>query len=127
MKEEMTWKVQPKTFTDEVGQEKTIVGIECKLTSPIVFNLEEFKGHNLFLEFKTSTGASHGGRIIYTKDFEVKMVSGGVPEQTAKAQVKGIIKNICFGTSAEMYASASVLAGMYGYTLLPIGEQGENV
>lgn len=123
----MTWKVESKTFTDEVGQSKTIVGIECKSVSPIVFDLNEFKEHTLFLEFRTSTGGSHGGRNIYTRDFELKMIAGGVAEQTAKAQVKGLIKNICFGTVAEMYASAGVLAGMYGYTLLPIEEQVEGV
>lgn len=123
----MTWKVESKTFTDEVGQSKTIVGIECKLVSPIVFDLNEFKEYTLFLEFRTSIGGTHGGRNIYTRDFELKMIAGGVAEQTAKAQVKGLIKNICFGTVAEMYASAGVLASMYGYALLPIEEQGEEV
>lgn len=123
----MTWKVQSKTFTDEVGQEKTITGIECKRVTPTIYDLNEYKEHTLFLEFRTSTGGSHGGRNIYTRDFELKMIASGVPEQTAKAQVKNIIKNIEFGTVAEMYASAGVLASMYGYTLLPIEEQGESV
>jgi hypothetical protein len=123
----MTWKVTPKTFTDEVGQSKTIVGIECKLVNPIIFDLNEFKEHSLCLAFRTSTGGIHGERNVYTKDFELKMVGSGATEQVAKAQVKGLIKNICFGTPAEMYASATVLAGMYGYALLPIEEQVEAV
>jgi len=119
----MTWKVVEKTFTDEVGQERTISGIECKLVSPIIFNLTEFKEHSLHLSFRTSTGSSYGERNVYTKDFELKMISGGASEQMAKAQVKGLIKNMCFGNVNEMYASAGVLASMYGYTLLPIEQQ----
>lgn len=121
----MIWKTTPKTFTDEVGQERTIVGILARLVSPIDFNLEEFKELSIYLAFQTDKGNLHGERNVYTKDFELKLIAQGMPDAQAKAQVKSIIKNVCFGTVAEMYQSGAILANMYGYSILSLENQTE--
>lgn len=111
------WNIVPKTFTDEVGQQRTIVGIKCGIVSPIQFDKNEYKEHQLYLAFVQDTGALHGEKNVNTADFVKKMTDSGVPEPQAKAQVKAILKDLCFGTVQEMEQKAAILAGLYGYAL----------
>jgi hypothetical protein len=117
-----TWNVVPKTFTDEVGQFRTIVGIQCKLISNIVFDRNEYKPFDLWLAFVQDTGALYGERNVNTSTFEQKMIDGGMPEVQAKGTVKAIMKDLCFGTVVEMEAKAAILAGLYGYQLATASE-----
>lgn len=113
-----TWAVTPKTFTDEVGQERTIVGIKCGNTGRIEFNRTEYKDLDLYLAFVQDDGILYGARNVNTATFVQKMVDGGMPEAQAKGTIKAIMRDLCFGTVAEMESKASILAGLYGYTLV---------
>ena len=112
-----TWNVVPKTFTDEVGQARTITGIQARTVSNIEFNKEEFKEHTLYICFVQDTGLFYGERNVSTTTFVEKMVAGGATEEVANATIKAIMKDLCFGTVAQMEAKASILAGLYGYEL----------
>jgi hypothetical protein len=46
-----TWEVTPKTFTDEIGTTRTIVGIQCNSVSAVEYNKNEFKVRDLWIAF----------------------------------------------------------------------------
>lgn len=112
-----TWNVTPKTFTDEIGQLRTITGIQCKLVSPIQFDRNENKEHTLYIAFVQETGVLYGERNTTSETFIQKMVQDGSSVADATASVKEILKTLCFGTISEMEASAGILTGLYGYSL----------
>ena len=112
-----TWNVTPKTFTDEIGQTRTITGIQCKLVSPIDFDRNEYKEHTLFIAFVQESGLLYGERNTTSETFIQKMVQDGSTLPNATASVKQILKNLSFGTLEEMESSAEILANLYGYNL----------
>lgn len=114
-----TWNVVPKTFIDEVGQSRIIVGIQCKLISNIIFDRNEYKPFELWLAFVQDTGALYGEKNVPTETFVKKMTDVGMPEAQAQGTVKAIIKDLCFGTKSQMEDKATILAGLYGYQLAP--------
>lgn len=111
------WNVVPKTFTDEVGQSRTIVGITCRLSAPTEFNREEFKEKQLWIAFVQDNGALYGERNVSTSTFVQKMIDEGATELQAKTQVKNILMKLDYGTLAQIEANAAILAGLYGYQL----------
>jgi hypothetical protein len=112
-----TWNVTPKTFTDEIGQSRTITGIQCSIVSPIQFDRNEDKEHTLYIAFVQETGIIYGERNATSTTFIQKMVDDGMSVKDATASVKSILKSLSFGTLEEMEASAGILAGLYGYSL----------
>lgn len=113
-----TWDVVPKSFVDEVGEEKTIVGIQCNIVSMVEFNRNEYKERELYIAFVTDNGSLHNPRYISSMSFVKKMVLEGVPEEIAQFQVKSILKGLDYGNLAEIEQNAAVLASMYGYQLV---------
>jgi len=113
-----TWDVVPKTFTDEVGEEKTIVGIQCNIVSTVEINRTEFKSRDLWIAFVQDNGSLHNARYISSNTFVSKMIAQGASEAYAQATVKAILKGLDYGTIAEIEANAAILAGLYGYTLI---------
>ena len=121
-----TFKTNEKTFTDEIGVERTVVGIRAKIVSNIDCNLSDSTfSRTFYIEFVLATGTIFGQRNAGTGEFITKMVDSGMTESSAKNAVENICKNLEYGTKQQKYGAAQQLAGSYGYTLKPIEEQQE--
>lgn len=119
-----TFKTNEKTFTDEIGAERTVTGIRARMVSNIDCNLSDSTFNRVFyIEFVLSTGTVFGQRNASTEEFVVKMVALGLSESAARNAVENICKNLEYGTIQQKYGAAQQLAGSYGYTLKPIEEQ----
>lgn len=113
-----TWEVVPKSFTDEVGTERTIVGIQCSAVSAVEYSREEFKVRDLWIAFVQDSGLLYNARYFSSNQFVDKLVASGDTEDVAKAKVKSILKGLDYGTLQEIEENAEILAEMYGYTLV---------
>lgn len=119
-----TFKTNEKTFTDEVGVERTVTGIRARIIGNIDCNLSDSTFNRVFyIEFVLATGTIFGQRNASTEEFVVKMVALGLTESAAKNAVENICKNLEYGTIQQKYGAAQQLAGSYGYTLKPLNEQ----
>ncbi len=122
--QEFTFKTNEKTFTDEIGTERTVVGIRARIVSNIDCNLSDSTfSRTFYIEFVLSTGTTYGQRNANTDEFVAKMVALGMTESSARNSVQMICKNLEYGTILQKYSAAQQLAGSYGYTLKPLDEQ----
>jgi hypothetical protein len=112
-----TWEVVPKSFTDEVGITRTIVGIQCSAVSAVEYSREEFKVRDLWIAFVQDSGLLYNARYFSSNQFVEKLVSGGDTEEEAQIKVKSILKGLDYGTLQEIEENAEILASMYGYVL----------
>lgn len=111
------WEVVPKSFTDEVGETRTIVGIMCSSVSAVEYSRNEFKVRDLWIAFVQDSGALYNARYFSSNQFVEKLVSSGDSEEKAQAKVKSILKGLDYGTLEEIETNAEILASMYGYVL----------
>lgn len=118
-----TFKVTPKTFTDEVGVSRTVTGIQARIVSNIEINLGIDVSRTFFIQFQLQDNSFTGQRNATTDEFIAKAVSQGASEENATSQVRDICYKLEYGTSTQKYNAAVILAGMYGYQLLPKAEQ----
>lgn len=119
-----TFKTNEKTFTDEIGTERTVTGIRAKIVSNIDCNLSDSTfSRTFYIEFVLATGTSFGQRNASTDEFITKMISLGMTESSARNAVESICKNLEYGTIQQKYSAAQQIAGSYGYTLKPLDEQ----
>lgn len=122
--QQFTFKTNEKTFTDEIGVTRTVLGIRATIVSNIDCNLSDSTFNRTFyIEFVLSTGTTYGQRNASTDEFVSKMVTLGMTESAAKNAVESICKNLEYGTIPQKYSAAQQLAGSYGYTLKPLIEQ----
>lgn len=117
------FKVIPRTFTDQVDTERTIVGISAKINNDIEISIPAQVDRGFRVDFLLATGTRYGAFNTHTSEFANKAIEAGMPEAAARAQIRQIVQGLEFGTDAQIYAAASALAGIYGYTLAPIEEQ----
>lgn len=124
MLENFTFKTIPKSFTDEVGVERTVVGIQAKMTISIDIDLLENNfSRQFFIAFLLESGTIYGQRNAYTSEFIRRSVENGIDETIARESVKTICKLLEYGTLEERYVASFQLAQIYGYELLPLNEQ----
>jgi hypothetical protein len=112
------WDVEPKSFTDEVGETRTIVGIMCSAVSAVEYSRNEFKVRDLWIAFVQDSGSLYNPRYFSSNDLVQKLIENGETEADAQAEVKSILKGLDYGTLAEIELNAQKLAEMYGYSLL---------
>lgn len=123
----MIWKVEPKTITDEVGQEQTIIGITFRDVTTRVIDLNLHKDSQFYLSFIREGGREYNPRNVYSSMLISNLVAKGLSEEAAKSTVKSMIIALEWGTQEQIYEAASGLAESYGYELLPLENQIENV
>lgn len=112
------WDVEPKSFTDEVGETRTIVGIMCSAVSAVEYSRNEFKVRDLWIAFVQDSGSLYNARYFSSNDLVQKLVAGGETEEEATLNVKSVLKGLDYGTLEEIELNAEKLASMYGYVLL---------
>lgn len=117
------FKTNPYTFTDHVNDTRTVVGIHARINTNIVVQIPRDVSRGFFIDFMLETGARYGSFNVTTKEFVSKAVAGGAAQEEGEAQILQIVQALEFGNDAQVYAAASALAGIYGYTLAPIEEQ----
>lgn len=111
------WDVVPKSFTDEVGETRTIVGIMCTAVSAVEYNRNDFKIRDLWIAFVQDSGSLYNARYFSSNDLVQKLVSEGKTEEEAQSEVKSILKGLDYGSLEEIETNAEKLASMYGYVL----------
>jgi hypothetical protein len=114
---QMVWEVTPKSFTDEVGDLHTVVGIRAKLVSPIGIDTLASRDLTLYLEFVLDDNTTYNARNVSTNVFVAKMVAGGASDSAATAQIHQVMAGLLFGDLATKNSYASTLMGLYGYSL----------
>jgi hypothetical protein len=113
-----TWKVTPKVFSDEIGQSRTIVGIQCKDVTVTEIDTVLNKNRILFLCFVEDNGKIYRPRNINTSELVLDLVAAGVAPAAANAKVRAIMRALLVPTNdAEIRSFVELLAGLYGYTL----------
>jgi len=113
-----TWEVVPKSFIDEIGIPRTIVGIQCSAVSAVEYSRNEFKVRELWIAFVQDSGLLYNPRYFSSNEFVEKLVASGDTEGVAKEKVKSILKGLDYGTLEEIEKNAEILAEMYGYSLV---------
>ena len=117
------FKVNAKSFTDEIGVSRTVTGIKAKIIGNIECNLSEEFSRTFYIAFVLNTGVLYGERNASTSEFIARMIQAGADEVTAKANVLNICKNLEYGTKEQKYNAGNYLANAYGYELQPIENQ----
>lgn len=117
------FKVNAKSFTDEIGVSRTVTGIKAKIIGNIECNLSEEFSRTFYIAFVLNTGVLYGERNASTDEFIARMIQAGADEATAKANVFNICKNLEYGTKEQKYNAGNYLANAYGYELQPIENQ----
>jgi len=117
------FKVNAKSFTDEIGVSRTVTGIKAKIIGNIECNLSEEFSRTFYIAFVLNTGVLYGERNASTNEFIARMIQAGADEATAKANVFNICKNLEYGTKEQKYNAGNYLANAYGYELQPIENQ----
>jgi len=117
------FKVNAKSFTDEIGVSRTVAGIKAKIIGNIECNLSEEFSRTFYIAFVLNTGVLYGERNASTNEFIARMIQAGADEATAKANVFNICKNLEYGTKEQKYNAGNYLANAYGYELQPIENQ----
>lgn len=117
------FKVNAKSFTDEIGVSRTVTGIKAKIIGNIECNLSEEFNRTFYISFVLNTGVLYGERNASTNEFIARMIQTGADEATAKANVFNICKNLEYGTKEQKYNAGNYLANAYGYELQPIENQ----
>lgn len=121
------FKVQPtRTFVDEVGISRTVVGIHALIVNNIPVNVSPTTNFSFFIKFLLATGVEFGQRNVETSEFVSQAVDAGYPIEQAQSNMMQIMQGLIFGNESQKYAAAGALAGLYGYSLAPIGEQNGN-
>lgn len=119
--------VEPKSFTDPVGDEITVIGILMKSVDCVTYNLEEYKPRKFYIAFILSDGREMPNPKMANPTFDTLVHnlcnSTGMSESQAKVAIKQLISALDFGNTQQMYAAAQQMAGSYGYTLKPLQEQ----
>ena len=118
----MIFKIQPKTFVDDLGIERTVIGLEARVISNVEFNLDSFQDLQLFVKRWTS-GSVHTATNPTIKEFVDMAIEKGMPYESAVTQVNTMLAGICFGSVEQKYQAAQGLASIYGFVLLPLSEQ----
>lgn len=113
------FKTAPKTFTDEIGLQKTVIGIQARIVSSVDIELSDKVERTFYIAFQLSDSTFFGQRNATTKEFIAR--AGGSP--SAEANIIAVVKALEFGTVAQKYAAAQQLSAIYGYTLLPLSQQ----
>ena len=88
------FKVNAKSFTDEIGVSRTVTGIKAKIIGNIECNLSEEFSRTFYIAFVLNTGVLYGERNASTNEFIARMIQAGADEATAKANVFNICKNL---------------------------------
>lgn len=117
------FKINAKSFTDEIGVSRTVTGIKAKIIGNIECNLSEEFSRTFYIAFVLNTGVLYGERNASTNEFIARMIQAGADEATAKANVFNICKNLEYGTKEQKYNAGNYLANAYGYELQPIENQ----
>lgn len=118
------FKVTPKTFEDEIGQSRTIIGIQARILGPIdVSLLSNNIERSFYIAFQLSDSTMYGGRNASTSQFIERAVTNGIAQATAEANIKAIVQALEFGTRSQKYLAAKQLALIYGHTLKDEEEQ----
>ena len=117
------FKVNAKSFTDEIGVSRTVTGIKAKIIGNIECNLSEEFSRTFYIAFVLNTGVLYGERNASTNEFIARMIQAGADEATAKANVFNICKNLEYGTKEQKYNAGNYLANAYGYELQAIENQ----
>ena len=117
------FKVNAKSFTDEIGVSRTVTGIKAKIIGNIECNLSEEFSRIFYIAFVLNTGVLYGEINASTNEFIARMIQAGADEATAKANVFNICKNLEYGTKEQKYNAGNYLANAYGYELQPIENQ----
>lgn len=123
LQSEFVFKVVSKSFADEIGVTRTVVGIKAKIVGNIECNLSEEFSRTFYIAFVLNTGVLYGERNASTDEFIARMIQAGADEATAKANVFNICKNLEYGTKEQKYNAGNYLANAYGYELQPIENQ----
>ena len=108
------FKVNAKSFTDEIGVSRTVTGIKAKIIGNIECNLSEEFSRTFYIAFVLNTGVLYGERNASTNEFIARMIQAGADEATAKANVFNICKNLEYGTKEQKYNAGNYLANAYG-------------
>lgn len=120
---DFVFKVISKSFADEIGVTRTVVGIKAKIVGNIECNLSEVFSRQFYISFVLDNGLDYGQRNASTNEFVARMIQQGTSEEDANLAVYNICKNLEYGTKEEKYSAGAYLAGAYGYQLLAIEEQ----
>ncbi len=117
------FKVVPKTFTDELGISRTVIGITAKSISSIDVDLNSEVIRIFTIGFQLSDSTFLPKRTVDTEAFIQKSILAGAQEEQARTQIKDICYKLEYGTSLQKYNAAVLLAQLYGYALKPKDEQ----
>lgn len=123
LQSEFVFKVVSKSFADEIGVTRTVIGIKAKIVGNIECNLSEIFSRQFYISFVLDNGLDYGQRNASTSEFIARMIQQGTTEEDANLAVFNICKNLEYGTKEEKYSAGAFLASAYGYTLLPIEQQ----
>lgn len=118
------YKIKPKTYTDEAGITRTLIGIHTWILGISHIYLDSPFSKTFYIAFEQEGSSNRiGERNVTTGEFVIKMVLSGMPEEQANQMVKTLCSALEYGTREQRYQAAVQLAASYGHELLPIEQQ----
>ena len=120
-------KVQPKPFQSPTGRSINIVGINARFVNEFPISVAPIDSFRFYIEFITEEGERRDVMNATSEEFFGYLLAKGLPEEQVKTTLSQTFGALLVGTKEQRFEAISGLVGFYGYELLPIEEQGDQV